>query len=203
MARKRKKDKASIGLLFWTAFVLFTVVVFLSNRSSIYDVLERTELIAVLERSVKRAVDNTIGRGAQPVADRYDYQDPKYDEDTKPISPEVSAPAQEQPSGSPPPRGLAPIGEREIAGGRQEAPVPDRDPAAAPGAEPPVATIDERDDAGPRLSFAEQNRRRIFSSTSPKRATLPYAGCSAPSRMPARRSRQRWPPCLRVPIPWK
>ena len=162
MARKKKKDKASIGLLFWTAFVLFTVVVFLSNRSSIYDVLERTELIAVLERSVKRAVDNTIGRGAQPVADRYDYQAPKHDEDTKPIAPEVSAPSQEQPSGSPPPRGLAPIGERELADGRQEAPVPHRAPAAAPGAEQPVATIDQRDDAGPRLSFAEQNRRRIF-----------------------------------------
>lgn len=47
MARK----KASLGCLFWTALVLLVIVVFLFNRSAIEDVLERTDLIAVLQRT--------------------------------------------------------------------------------------------------------------------------------------------------------
>ena len=47
MARK----KASLGCLFWTALVLLVVVVFLFNRTAIEGVLERTDLIAVLQRT--------------------------------------------------------------------------------------------------------------------------------------------------------
>ena len=47
MARK----KASLGCLFWTALVLLVIVVFLFNRTAIEGVLERTDLIGVLQRT--------------------------------------------------------------------------------------------------------------------------------------------------------
>ena len=48
MARK----KASLGCLFWTALVLLVIVIFLFNRTAIEGVLERTDLIGVLQRTV-------------------------------------------------------------------------------------------------------------------------------------------------------
>ena len=47
MARK----KASLGCLFWIALVLLVVVVFLFNRSAIEGVLERTDLVGILQRT--------------------------------------------------------------------------------------------------------------------------------------------------------
>jgi spore germination protein GerM len=48
MARSGKKRKASLGVLFWIAFILFVLVVFLFNRAEINRVLERTRLLEVV-----------------------------------------------------------------------------------------------------------------------------------------------------------
>lgn len=42
------KKRASLGVLFWIAFILFILVVFLFNRSNIEEVLERTQLVEVV-----------------------------------------------------------------------------------------------------------------------------------------------------------
>ena len=62
----------SVGYLFWTALMLMVLVVFLFNRAAIRDVMERTELVDVLQRNM----DSAIGREqpspvppARPVAD--------------------------------------------------------------------------------------------------------------------------------------
>jgi spore germination protein GerM len=48
----RSKKRASLGVLFWIAFILFILVVFLFNRSNINEVLERTQLVDVLKDRV-------------------------------------------------------------------------------------------------------------------------------------------------------
>ena len=56
-ARRRvPKKSVPIGTLVWTALVLSILVVFLLSRDAISDVLERTELMAVLQRSMEEAV---------------------------------------------------------------------------------------------------------------------------------------------------
>jgi len=52
MARSKRKKRASVGILFWIAFVLFVAVVFLYNRQNIENVLETTGLIDVLSDRV-------------------------------------------------------------------------------------------------------------------------------------------------------
>jgi len=46
----RKRNRARLGVLFWIAFILFVMVVFLANRANIRHVLETTPLVEVLER---------------------------------------------------------------------------------------------------------------------------------------------------------
>lgn len=48
----RSKKRASLGVLFWIAFILFILVVFLFNRSNINEVLERTQLVEVIRDRV-------------------------------------------------------------------------------------------------------------------------------------------------------
>jgi spore germination protein GerM len=48
MARSKRKKRASVGILFWIAFVLFVAVVFLYNKQNIENVLETTGLVEVL-----------------------------------------------------------------------------------------------------------------------------------------------------------
>lgn len=50
-------------MLLWTAIILFVLVVFLFNRVAIRDVMDRTDLLTVLQRSV----DNAVG-GNSPAA---------------------------------------------------------------------------------------------------------------------------------------
>ena len=57
-ARRRARKKVPLGVLIWTALILFILVVFLFNRVVIRDVMDRTELLTVLRRSV----DNAAGR---------------------------------------------------------------------------------------------------------------------------------------------
>jgi spore germination protein GerM len=48
MARQKRKKRASVGILFWIAFVLFVAVVFLYNKQNIENVLETTGLVEVI-----------------------------------------------------------------------------------------------------------------------------------------------------------
>ena len=63
-ARRRARKKVPIGVLLWTAITLFVLVVYLFNRGAIRDVMDRTDLLSVLQRSV----DNAMGRHS-PAAD--------------------------------------------------------------------------------------------------------------------------------------
>ena len=66
--RRAPKKGAPIGLLLWTALVLSIVVVFLFNRAAIRDVLERTELVEVLQRSMEEAVGRDDPADVPPAA---------------------------------------------------------------------------------------------------------------------------------------
>ena len=59
----RARKKVPIGVLLWTAIILFVLVVFLFNRVAIRDVMDRTDLLTVLQRNV----DNAMG-GNSPAA---------------------------------------------------------------------------------------------------------------------------------------
>ena len=117
MARK----KASLGCLFWTALILLILVVFLFNRAAIQEVLDRTELVAVLQRSV----DNLVGR-SQPAGDA-------------PPLPEVTR--------QPLPLPQAPAAEPEAAREPEATPIPEVSaPAPAADRSPPAVTV--QPDAG-------------------------------------------------------
>ena len=49
MAGSQKNKRASLGILFWLAFILLIAVVFLSNKTHIQQVLETTGLVSVLK----------------------------------------------------------------------------------------------------------------------------------------------------------
>lgn len=48
----RKRSRSGLGVLFWIAFILLVLVVFLVNRPRIESVLESTQLVEVLQRRV-------------------------------------------------------------------------------------------------------------------------------------------------------
>lgn len=52
MARSTDKRRSSIGVLFWIAFILLILVIFLANRTRINDVLDSTGLLTVLRDRV-------------------------------------------------------------------------------------------------------------------------------------------------------
>ena len=58
----KRRTRISVGYLFWTALMLLALVLFLFNRIAIRDVVERTELVDVLQRSM----DDAIGRDQPP-----------------------------------------------------------------------------------------------------------------------------------------
>jgi len=58
MARSKRKKRASVGILFWVAFVLFVAVVFLYNKQNIENVLETTGLMNVLSDRMGLSDDN-------------------------------------------------------------------------------------------------------------------------------------------------
>lgn len=52
MAESTGKRRASVGVLFWIAFILLVLVIFLANRSNIQQVLETTGLVDVIRDRV-------------------------------------------------------------------------------------------------------------------------------------------------------
>lgn len=59
---RQPHGKAYVGSLFATLLLLVMLVVFLVNRAAIRDVMERTELVDVLQRRM----DSAVGRGQPP-----------------------------------------------------------------------------------------------------------------------------------------
>lgn len=123
--RPAPKKKAPLGVLVWTMLLLLVLVMFLSNRTAIREVLDRTELLAVLQRSVDGAVGGPPQTAAPP----------------EPSAP-PEAPAAPEPAASPqaPPETAAP---QVVAVPRSESPPePPSEPAAEaqeaprPAAEP-------------------------------------------------------------------
>lgn len=49
----RKRSRSGLGVLFWIAFILLVLVVFLVNRPRIESVLESTQLVEVLQRRLQ------------------------------------------------------------------------------------------------------------------------------------------------------
>ncbi|MFP4552171.1 MAG: hypothetical protein ACLFNT_15290, partial [Spirochaetales bacterium] len=52
MGQSDKKRRASIGFLFWIAFILLVIVIFLANRSNIEQVVENTGIVDVIRDRV-------------------------------------------------------------------------------------------------------------------------------------------------------
>ncbi len=96
MARSKRKKRASVGILFWIAFVLFVAVVFLYNKQNIENVLETTGLVEVLSDRVGISGDDD---GGQPAPG----EDP--DLELEPVEPPVedTPPPEAQPDPTPEP----------------------------------------------------------------------------------------------------
>lgn len=62
--RTASHKKAPLGVMIWTTLILFILVVFLFNRAGMHEVIDRTELSAILQRSV----DHVTGRAPQTPA---------------------------------------------------------------------------------------------------------------------------------------
>ncbi|MFW6293829.1 MAG: hypothetical protein ACOC7V_16110, partial [Spirochaetota bacterium] len=127
MAESSRKRRTSIGVLFWIAFILLVLVIFLANRSNIEQVLESTGIVEV-------------------VRDRFteDADAPAADEPAN----EGEDPAGETPTGE---RSADESVDRETEP-RVVIDEPERSPEQAPGADPPEA--DATDDGGAEESAA-------------------------------------------------
>ena len=166
-ARRKARKKVPIGVLLWTAIILFVLVVFLSTRVAIRDVMDRTDLLTVLQRSV----DNAMGR-VSPAADAVALPEVT----RSPGPPAATGDAVPQPAPREPQSPAAPQA-REVAA----APAPARAdalPATAPAAAaprdapPPVAeTTPTRAPAQPAASAtppvpSARPRRLFFAAVS-------------------------------------
>lgn len=65
MAESSRKRRTSIGVLFWIAFILLVLVIFLANRSNIEQVLESTGIVDVVRDRFSEDADAPAG-GERP-----------------------------------------------------------------------------------------------------------------------------------------
>jgi germination protein M len=74
-----KNKRTSLGFLFWVAFALFIIVVFLANKNDISKVIEKTELVQVIKNKFTPAKEVQIipSETAQPAVEDL----PKYPKD--------------------------------------------------------------------------------------------------------------------------
>jgi spore germination protein GerM len=135
MARSKRKKRASVGILFWIAFVLFVAVVFLYNKQNIENVLETTGLVEVLSDRVGLSDDDEPevtredGDGGQPV--------PEDEPELEPVEP----PVEETPEPDPEPE---PEPEPEPA--EEPTPEPRDEPEVAAEPEAPPREPEDRDE---------------------------------------------------------
>ncbi len=129
MADKRKNKSASLGCLFWIAFILLVLVLFFFNRKNISMVLEKTGAMQLITSSESPAEDVPVADEPEipPITTAADddpsQTDPALTE--KPADPEQPA-AEKDPAKTPP---AAPAPEK---------PSPTENPAAKPAEEKPV-----------------------------------------------------------------
>jgi spore germination protein GerM len=119
----RSKKRASLGVLFWIAFILFILVVFLFNRSNIQDVLERTQLVDVVRDRVglepeEPSVEVTVEEGEEA---QESSEDSATDDSVEVV---VEPPAETQPREVPEPEPVEPL--RDTAEEKEE--VVEREP---------------------------------------------------------------------------
>ena len=158
-ARRRVRKKAPLGVLIWTAIILFVLVVFLFTRVAIGDVMDRTELLSVLQRSV----DNAIGR-SPPAADAAPL--PVVRKSPPPTAAAGNGVSQPAPPREPPYQ----IVTAEPAPGSEDALAaapPARSEATLPAAEPTraesrPATVAPHADTSPSQRAPSARQRRIF-----------------------------------------
>ena len=154
----RARNKAPIGVLLWTAIILFVLVVFLFNRGAIRDVMDRTELVTVLQRSVDDAMGRSVpAAGAVPGTPR-----PLPPAATGDAVPQPAAPRETQPQEASPPQVVA----ADPAPVREEA-LPAAAPTASSDASPPVAETTSANapaqpDASPPPHVPSARQRRLF-----------------------------------------
>ena len=168
----------SVGYLFWTALMLMVLVVFLLNRAAIRDVMERTELVDVLQRNM----DSAIGREqpspmppARPVAD----PQPSRDLDrTAPAPPATTHPVPAVPRTRPVPQALPSI---DAAPGRAPA-------IATPRQAPTAALPDHRQEGAagtarqaPAAAGADSDRPAAAPANPPARQHRLYFAAMDPS----------------------
>ncbi len=95
MARKGKQRKAHFGVLFWMAFILFVVVLYLYHREDIRQVVERTGISDVITQRIFRdpAADSTDGAEdtgePRPVRDPSDIPDTRGPDGSDPDHPPI------------------------------------------------------------------------------------------------------------------
>lgn len=165
-ARRSRRKKVPIGVLLWTAIILFVLVVFLFNRVAIRDVMDRTDLLTVLQRSADNAMRRSSpAAGAVPLPEV--TRSPIPPAATGGAAPQPEAPRETRP-GETQPREVAQL--QEVAA----APAPVRDdalPAAAPAppddAPPPVAettpaNAPAQPDPSPPPRVPGARQRRLF-----------------------------------------
>ena len=151
-ARRRARKTVPISVLLWTAIILFVLVLFLFNRVAIRDVMDRTDLLTVLQRSV----DNVMGR-TLPAADTVPVPEVR----RSPLPPAATEDAAAQPEA---PREPQPQVVTDPASVREDA-LPTAAPTASSDA-PPVAettpNAPAQPDASPPPRVPSARQRRLF-----------------------------------------
>ena len=146
--RRSSTPSVSVGYLFGTAVVLLVLVVFLINRVAIRDVMERTELVDVLQRRMDSAIGHE--QPAPPPVDPVPVvvPVPRTAPAAQPAAPDASAVPQPAPVA---PR-AAPVPDAEPPAAGT---APDPTPAPAPTATPaPAAAQEDTAQAAPQAPAA-------------------------------------------------
>ena len=133
MARSKRKKRASVGILFWIAFVLFVAVVFLYNKQNIENVLETTGLMEVLSDRLGLSDDDepevTLEDGEQAPAAENDGRQPSPEDDPELELEPVEPPVEETPPPEPQPQAEV---EPETSREPRDEPEVDAEPEAPP-----------------------------------------------------------------------
>lgn len=92
MARKRRRT--SLGVLFWIAFILFVLVVFLINRPQIQNVLDNTQLVEIISERFG-GEERTVPDEGPPEIEfpEESEEEPDDEPDTAPRAPEPQEPS--------------------------------------------------------------------------------------------------------------
>ena len=129
MADKRKHKSASLGCLFWIAFILLVLVLFFFNRKNISMVLEKTGAMHLITGKETPGEDAPLPAGQEipPIATAADDEsaEPQADSTEEPIKPATEEPVAEKPADT-------------ASEPAPEKPAPTAKPAVKPAAEKPA-----------------------------------------------------------------